>query len=178
MRRLVTIWMRFLTATTVVLCSLALSAAGWGRAVPKPAPKYWSPARCERAMLARPLAPPSQVLCVGSGGPSACRSTAGHRSRLYSEFTVFERFRHTGVRGVGIRQGVVRSFTLATRTRPGFIRVISHWGDQYAGWPADFFRTKYSVLTTGATPAGFRALAASSAAPLIQEEKATDCVSG
>jgi hypothetical protein len=46
-------------------------------------------------------APPRQVICVGIGGPSACRWTSGQRSRLYSEFMVFTRYRHTNVRGVG-----------------------------------------------------------------------------
>ena len=49
----------------------------------------------------RPLAPPRQVLCVGTGGPSACRWTSGHRVRLYSEFTVFARYRQAYVEGVG-----------------------------------------------------------------------------
>jgi hypothetical protein len=130
--------LRFL-ATTLLLCGLGLLVSASVGAAPPP-PKFWSPARCQRVMLARPLAPPRQVLCVGIGGPSFCRWTSGHRARLYSEFRVFTRYRQTNVRGVGLEPGVVRSFMLATRARPGFTRVVSHWGDQYQGWPADFFR--------------------------------------
>ena len=127
-RRLMMKAIRFL-ATMLVLSGPGQFVVGSAGAVPEPPPKFWSPARCERAMLARPLAPPRQVICVGSGGPPACRWTSGHRTRLYSEFRVFTRYRQTGVRGVGLEPGVVRSFTLATRARPGFARVVHHWGE-------------------------------------------------
>ena len=84
-------------AGTVIVFSLGLLVIGSAGAVPKSPPKFWSPARCERVMLARPLAPPRQVLCVASGGSSTCRWTSGHRTRLYSEFTVFTRYRHAYV---------------------------------------------------------------------------------
>jgi hypothetical protein len=118
--------LRFL-ATTLLLCGLGLLVSASVGAAPPP-PKFWSPARCQRVMLARPLAPPSQVLCVGIGGPSFSRWTSGHRARLYSEFRVFTRYRQTNVRGVGLEPGVVRSFMLATRARPGFTRVVSSLG--------------------------------------------------
>lgn len=165
-------------AVTLSLCGVGLLAVGSVGAVPKPPPKFWSPARCERVMLARPLTPPLQVLCVGSGGPSACRWTSGHRVRLYSEFTVFARYRHTQVSGIGFEPGVVRSFTLATRARPGFVRIVSHWGDQYEGWPADFFKAHRRVLATRTTPARFRSIVAPIAARLTQQENATGCTGG
>ena len=43
---------RFLAAT-LVLCGLGLYVVGSAGAVPKPPPKFWSPARCERVMLER-----------------------------------------------------------------------------------------------------------------------------
>jgi len=167
---------RFLVATSVV-CGVGLLFGSAG-AVPKPAPKFWSPARCERAMLDRPLTPPAQVICVGSGGRSRCRWTSGRRARLYSEFTVFTRYRHTNVRGVGFEPGVVRSFTLATRPRPGFSRVVSHWGDQYVGWPADFYRAHVRVLATGASPGKFRSIVAPIAARMTEEEQSGGCTGG
>ena len=89
---------------------------------------------------------------------------------------MFTRYRHAHVRGVGIEPGVVRSFTLATRPRPGFVRIVSHWGDQYAGWPADFFRRHERVLETHASPARFRSLVASIAARLTRQADATGCM--
>jgi hypothetical protein len=168
--------LRFL-ATTLLLCGLGLLVSAFVGAAPPP-PKFWSPARCQRVMLARPLAPPRQVLCVGIGGPSFCRWTSGHRARLYSEFRVFTRYRQTNVRGVGLEPGVVRSFMLATRARPGFTRVVSHWGDQYEGWPADFFRAHRRLLATHATPGRFRSIVAPIAARLTQQKKATGCTGG
>ena len=169
--------MRFVAATIVVFgFMLAATSAG---AVPKPPPEFWSPARCERAMLARPLAPPSDVICVGSGGQSACRWTSGHHARRYSEFTVFTRYRRAYVREVGtLEGGVVRSFTLATRARPGFVRIVSHWGDQYEGWPADFFSRHVRVLETRASPARFRSIVAPLAARLARQQNATGCTGG
>ena len=57
-------------AFPLALCGVALFVVASAAAVPKPPPKYWSPARCERAMEHRPLAPPGQVVCVGTGGPA------------------------------------------------------------------------------------------------------------
>ena len=130
-------------------------------------------------MLARPLAPPLQVLCVGSGGPSACRWTSDHRARLYSEFTVFARYRQAYVEDVGtVVPGVVRSFTLATRARPGFVPIVSHWGDQYEGWPADFFKAHRRLLATQTTLARFRSIVASLAARLTQQQNVSGCTGG
>ena len=166
--------MRFLAAT-LALGGVGLLMVGSVGAVPKPAAKFWSSARCERVMLARPLARPRQVLCVGSGGPSACRWTSGHSVRLYSEFTVFARYRQANVEGVGtVARGVVRSFTLATRARPDFVRIVSHWGDQYEGRPADFFKAHRRLLATRTTPARFRSMVSPLAAHLTQQENATE----
>ena len=161
-------------AATLVLCSLGLLVVGSAGAVPKPPPKFWSPARCERVMLTQHPAV-RQVLCVGSGGPVTCRWTSGRRARLYSEFTVFTRLRQRYVAGAGVEPGVVRSFTLATRARPGFGRIVHHYGDQYIGWPADFFMGYVRLLATHATPAGFRSIIAPIAARLMQKEKTTSC---
>lgn len=163
-------------AFPLALCGVALFVVASAAAVPKPPPKYWSPARCERAMEDRPLAPPGQVVCVGTGGPQRCRWTSGKRARLYSEFTVFMRHGYAYVEGLGGHNGVVRSFTLATRARPGFHRIVSHWGDQYVGWPADFFKRHVAVLATNATPAEFRSIVAPISARLGRQENATGCM--
>lgn len=163
-------------AFPLALCGVALFVVASAAAVPKPPPKYWSPARCERAMEDRPLAPPGQVVCVGTGGPQRCRWTSGKRARLYSEFTVFMRHGYAYVEGLGGHNGVVRSFTLATRARPGFHRIVSHWGDQYTGWPADFFKRHVAVLATNATPAEFRSIVAPISARLGRQENATGCM--
>ena len=168
---------RFLTVT-LLLCSLALlvSASIGATRPPPPPPKFWSLARCERVMAWHfSYAPPRQALCVGVGGRSACRWTSGHRARLYSEFMVFTRYRQTNVRGVGIRPGVVRSLTMSTRARPGFVRVMRHFGDQYVGWPAAFFTRNRRLLATNATPARFRSLVAPIAARLTEHETANGC---
>ena len=168
---------RFLAAT-LVLCGLGLFVVGSAGAVPKPPPKFWSPAHCVRAMLERPLTPPRQVICVGTGGPPTCRWTSGHRARLYSEFTVFTRYRQGYVPSAGLLEpGVVRSFTLTTRARSGLAPIVHHWGDQYAGWPADFFKGHVRVLATYTTPARFRSLVAPIAVGLTQNET-TGCTGG
>jgi hypothetical protein len=117
-----------------------------------------------------------QVLCVGSGGQATCRWTSGHRARLYSELTVFTRLRQRYVAAAGVVEpGVVRSFTLATRARLGFDRIVHHYGDQYAGWPADSFMAHVRLLATHVTPAHFHSIVAPIAARLMQEEKAASC---
>ena len=99
--------------------------------------------------------------------------------RLYSEFTVFARYRQAYVEGIGtVVRGVVRSFTLATRARPGFVPIVFHWGDQYEGWPADFFKAHRRLLATHTTPARFRSMVAPLAARLTQQENATSCTGG
>jgi hypothetical protein len=159
----------------LLLCGLGLLVAASAGAVPKPPPKFWSPARCERVMLTQHPSV-SQVLCVGSGGPAHCRWTSGHRARLYSEFTVFTRVLHRNVAGdAWVEPGFVRSFTLATRARPGFGRIVHNYGDRYVGWPADFFMGNVRVLRKPpVTPAQFNSIVAPIAARLMQEET-TSC---
>ena len=99
------------------------------------------------------------------------------RARLYSELTVFTRLRQRNVAGTVV-PGVVRSFTLATRARPGFARIVHHYGDQYAGWPADFFMAHVRLLATYATPARFRSIVAPLAAHVARQENATGCTGG
>ena len=56
-----------------------------------------------------------------------------------------------------LEPGVVRSFTLATRARPGFARIVRHYGDGYAGWPADFYMAHVRLLGTHITASRFGA---------------------
>jgi len=172
---------RIAVASTVVFGSLVLLAADWAAASPPPAPpKFWSPGRCERVLhmygdreggwtVKGHGFHIGLVICVGTGGPHDCKSTSDHRSRGYSRFTVFSRSRYVG--------GVVRSFTLATRGGPGLIRQEHHAGDQYVGWPADYYMSPASVslLATGVSPARFRPLVAPLAARLMQQENAIAC---
>ncbi len=163
-------------AAMLALCGLGLLVVGSAGAVPKPPPRFWSAARCERVILERPRHLVRQVLCVPSGGPPTCRWTSGHRTRFYSEFTVFTRYRQAYVRASGVDEpGVVRSFTLATRARHGFAPLAHNWGDEYVGWPADFFTAHVRVLATDVPPAHFRSVVAPIAAHLMQKEKTTSC---
>jgi hypothetical protein len=156
----------------LLLCGLALVLAASAGAVPKAPPKFWSPARCERVMLTQHPSV-SQVLCVGTGAAATCRWTSGHRARLYSEFRVFTRLLHRNVTGDRwVEPGRVRSFTLATRARPGFGRIVHRYGDQYAGWPADFFMGRIRMLATRAIRAQFRSIVAPVAARLMQQSTA------
>jgi hypothetical protein len=165
-------------ATTLVLSSLGLLVSGSAGAVPKPPPKFWSVSRCERVLHTRDYGMLTaeghrfhvgQLVCVGTGGPQACRWTTGHRSRLYSEFRVFGRTRYIG--------SIVRSWTLATRSGHGLVPLVHHGGDQYVGWPADFYVSPMSVrlLATSSTPASFRSIVAPIAARVAQQENATGC---
>ena len=166
-------------AATLALFILALLASSSVGAAPPPPPKFWTASHCERVVTwHRAYAPARKVRCVGSGGPSACRWTSGHRGRLYSEFMVFTRYRQTNVRGVGLEPGVVRSFTLSTRARPGFVPVHRNLGDAYVGWPADFFTAHRRLLATRATPARFRSIVAPIAARLTALENASGCTGG
>jgi hypothetical protein len=166
----------------LALFGVVLVTAGWVRAAPPPPPppKFWTVSRCERTLHAYGdreggLTASGHgfhiglVICVGAGGPRACRWASGHRSRLYSQFTVFSRSRYVG--------GVVRSFTLATRGGPGLYPYAHHAGDQYVGWPADYYMSPASVrlLATNASPARFRSIVAPIAARLTQQENATGC---
>jgi hypothetical protein len=107
---------RFLTM--LLLGGLALSSAESVAAAPRPPPRFWGVSRCERTLHMFELGGVTvdghgfhngPVICVGNGGPSACRWTVAHRARLYSQFTVFARSRYVA--------GVVRSFTLAEPSR-------------------------------------------------------------
>ena len=173
--------MRLLPATVAVF-SLGLTATGSAGAVPKPPPKFWSATRCEHVLLTVYGGPTfgfplpaadghvfhvGQALCVGSGGPNACRWTSGRRTRLFAEFAVFTHSRLNG--------GIVRSWTLDTRAGPGLVPVRHHAGDRYAGWPADFYMSSVEVIATGAAPARFRSIVVPIAAQLAERENATGC---
>ncbi len=159
-------------AVTFALSCLGILAVPSAGAVPKAAPKFWSAARCERVL---PKQHPAilQVICVGSGGPGSCRWTSDHRARLYSELRVFAWYRQANFSSLGmsgLEPGVVRSFTLATRARPGFGRIVHHYGDQYAGWPADFYMGQIRLIGTKVSAGRFRDLVVPLAA-----EKAIGC---
>lgn len=118
------------------------------------------------------------VVCIGSGGPSSCRWTSGHRAKLYSELQVFAWAPHADFSGQGmqnIEPGVVRSFTLATRARPGFYRVYHLYGDAYIGWPPDFYMAHVRVVGTHVAEARFNAVVARLAARFAQSAKTTHC---
>jgi len=157
-----------------------LGVARTAGAVPKPPPKFWSSARCERMVLNRPRHLVAQVLCVPAGGQQACRWTTGHRTRLYSEFTVLVRYPHAAVASVvgRLATGVVRSFTLGTRAQPGLYPIAHDWGDAWVGWPPDFFQGHDRDLAINVTAARFRSFVAPIAAPLFQEANATTICSG
>ena len=171
-------------AATLAMLTLVLLASRSAGAAPPPPPEFWTASRCERVLLdiyGGPHAPGlttgnghhfhiAQAICVGSGGSRACRWTTGHRSRLYSEFTVFTRSPLNG--------GVVRSWTLATRAGHGLAPVAHHAGDQYVGWPPDFYMSRTTLLATDATAARFRSIVAPIAARLRQQEKAAGCTGG
>jgi hypothetical protein len=166
---------------TLVLLSLGLGAAASAdAATPPPAPpKFWTANRCERTLLRYPAEGGSTAdgygfhvglaICVGTGGPNACKWTTDHRSRLYSQFTVFSRSRYVG--------GTVRTFTLTTRGGPGLVREGHHAGDQFVGWPADYYMSPASVrqLATSTTPARFHSIVTPLAAHLTRQENATAC---
>jgi hypothetical protein len=172
---------RFL-ARTVVSGGLILLMAGWaGTAPPPPLAKFWTASQCKQVLLAHDHALPTAegyffhaglTICVGTGGPGACTWTSDHRSRLYSQFTVFTRARYIG--------SIVRSFTIATRPGNGLIRMGHHAGDHYARYRTDFYASPASVrlVATNATPSRFRTTVAPLAARLTQQENATSCTSG
>ena len=74
--------------------------------------------------------------------------------------------------------GVVRSWTLATRVGNGLVPVAHHGGEQYAGWPPDFYMSRTNQLATHATSARFRSIVAPITARLTQQENATGCTGG
>jgi hypothetical protein len=166
-----------LVGAAAVSCALSVVVIASARAVPKPQPKFWSAARCERVL---PHQHPAigRLICVGSGDASTCHWTAGHRVRLYSELTVFAWYRQANFSSLGmtgLMPGVVRSFSLATRARPGFARIVSHYGDAYFGWPADFYMGHVRLLGTDVGRGSFRALVAPVAAKLMEHGKTVDC---
>jgi hypothetical protein len=167
---------------TLVLFSVVLGAAASADATklppPPPPPKFWTANRCERTLLRYPAEGGSTVdgrgfhvglaICVGTGGPHACKWTTDHRSRLYSRFIVFSRARWGTA---------VRSFILATRGGPGLVANRHIFGDRYVGWPADYYMSPASVklLATNASPARFRSIVAPIAAHLTLKANATAC---
>ena len=167
---------RFMAAT-LALSALGLYVAASAGAVPKPAPRFWSPTRCERVL---PAEHPGirQIICVGSGAPSSCRWTSGRRLRLYSQLRVFAWYRHANFSSLGmtgLEPGVVRSFTLATRSRPGFARIVHLYGDAWAGWPPDFYMGHVRLLGTHVGKGAFAAFVAPRAAELVRHEQTVDC---
>ena len=84
-----------LRGSDVRLGSIVLVAAGWAGAVPPPsAAKFWTAADCERVLHVHDYVlatadghrfPRRATICVGTGGPRACKWTSDHRSRLYSQ---------------------------------------------------------------------------------------------
>ena len=74
-----------------------------------------------------------------------------------------------------VEPGVVRSFTLATRARPGFTRIYHLYGDSYAGWPPDFYMGRVQLVGTHVSAVRFRAVVAPLAAKFAQREKTTNC---
>ena len=160
------------SAATLVLFVLGLLAVGSAAAVPRPPPRFWSAARCER-VLPKEHPGMQQVICVGSGGPSSCRWTSAHRVRLYSQLRVFAWSRRADFSGLGmtgLEPGVVRAFTLATRPRSGFTRIVHRYGDGYIGWPADFYLGHVRLLGTHVSKKGFRAFVATRVARLDHEQ--------
>lgn len=164
-------------AATLVTCWLGLLVAGSAAAAPKPAPRFWSTGRCERVL---PQEHPGirQVICVGSGGPSSCRWADGHRVRLFSQLRVFAWYRQANFSSLGMHDlepGVVRSFTLSTRARPGFAGIVHRWGDAYRSWPADFYVAQVRLLGTHVPSDRFLAFVAPFVARYEQPGTTTDC---
>jgi len=166
-----------LLGATLVSCCVVLLVVGSAGAVPKPSPRFWSVARCER-VLPEEHPKMQQVICVGSGGPSSCRWTNGHSARLYSQLTVFAWNRHATFMTLGMHTqepGVVRSFTLATRARPGFARIVHRYGDAWEGWPADFYMAHVRLLGTRVDKHAFGAFVATRVAKLADREQTINC---
>ena len=165
-----------LLAATLLLCGLGLLVSASVGAAPPP-PKFWTASRCEQVLLDFYRGPHAarlstgnghnfglgQAICVGSGGPHACRWTTGHRSRLYSEFRVFTRSPLNG--------GVVRSWTLATRAGHGLV-AVAHRAVPFL---PDFYMSRTKLLASDATPARFRSVVAPIAARLTRQENASGC---
>jgi hypothetical protein len=70
----------------------------------------------------------------------------------------------------------VRGIHAARHARPPRVRrIVHHYGDGYAGWPADFFQRHVRVLAPRVTPALFRTIVAPLATQLAHQENATGC---
>ena len=174
--------MRILAAT-LLFCCFGLLVSGWAGAARKPQAKFWTANRCEQVFRTHTFGVRTaeghhfwvgRVVCVGAGGANACEWTSGHLARVYSEFTVF-----TQARSIG--SPIVRSFTMATRSEGGFIKIGRHDAShRYAGFPAYFYVSPASVrlLASNATPARFKAIVAPLAARLTQQRNATGCTGG
>jgi hypothetical protein len=74
--------------------------------------------------------------------------------------------------------GIARTWTLATRDGDGLVPIAHHGGDQYAGWPPDFYMSSVKLIAHDATLARFRSIVAPIAARLMQRESATGCTGG
>jgi hypothetical protein len=158
-------------------CSAALLVVGSAAAVPKPSPRFWSVDYCERVL---PKEHPGirQIICVGDGGPAACRWTSGHRGRVFSQLRVFAWYRHANFSSLGmtdVESGVIRSFALATRAQPGFTRIVHLYGDAYEGWPADFWMGHVRLLGTHVNKHAFGAFVAATVAKLAAHERTVNC---
>lgn len=99
--------------------------------------------------------------------------------RLYSQMRVFAWYRQANFSSLGmtgLEPGVVRSFTLATRARPGFARIVHRYGDGTEGWPADFYMAHVRLLGTHVNTHAFAAFVARPVAQLEQRASTTNCV--
>jgi hypothetical protein len=168
-------------AAMLVLGSVVLLSAGWAGAVPPTPAKFWTVSQCQGVLHAQDYLLPTanghgfhvgERVCVGTGGPPACRWTSDHRSRLHSKFRVFTRSRDF--------RGTVRAWTLATRGGNGLVGIRYRAGDQYAGWPQDFYMSPGSVrlLARRSTSARFRSIVAPIAARITQQGNAAGCTGG
>jgi hypothetical protein len=91
---------------------------------------------------------------------------------------VFAWSRHANFTTFGmhdVEPGVVCSFTLATRARPGFARIVHRYGDAWSGWPADFYMGQVRLVGTHVSAVRFRAVVAPLAARLAQRAETTNC---
>lgn len=98
--------------------------------------------------------------------------------RLYSQLRVFAWYRHANFSSLGmtgLEPGVVRSFTLATRARPGFGRIVHLYGDAWAGWPADFYMAHVRLLGIHVNKHAFGAFVATRVAKLADHEQTISC---
>ena len=101
--------------------------------------------------------------------------------RLYSQLRVFAWYRHANFSTLGmtgVEPGVVRSFTLATRARPGFARIVHRYGDAWVGWPADFYMAHVRLLGAHVNKHAFGSFVAPRVARLSQRASTTNCAAG